>query len=249
MRKFTFWLIAALLVFASQSAIQAQTTGSLSGVVADPTGAVVAGATVTIKHNETGDERSVTTNSSGLYNFAQLNPGRYTLTVENAGFKKAQSMDVDVALNLTTQFNVTLEIGSQQETVTVTTGQEVVNTASPNLTNVINTRQVQDLPLSTRNPLELASLQAGIAVIGTNVRGASIGGLRGGNTNVTQDGINAMDNFVKTDSLFAMTAPSLNATGEVSITTGTVGSEAGRGVGQVNVVTKSGTNEFHGGLF
>ena len=135
------------------------------------------------------------------------------------------------------------------ETVTVTAAQEVINTASPSLTNVISTRQVVDLPLPTRNPLDLAGLQAGIAVVGTDVRGSSIAGLRQTATNVTQDGINAMDNFVKTSSLFAISTPSLNSTAEFSITTGTVGSESGRGVGQVTLVTKSGTNEFHGGLF
>jgi hypothetical protein len=145
--------------------------------------------------------------------------------------------------------NVQLEIGLAGESVTVTAAQEVINTGSPSLTNVINTRQVVDLPLPTRNPLELAGLQAGIAVTGTDVRGSSIAGLRQTATNVTQDGINAMDNFVKTSSLFAISTPSLNSTAEFSITTGTVGSESGRGVGQVTLVTKSGTNEYHGSAF
>jgi hypothetical protein len=123
------------------------------------------------------------------------------------------------------------------------------NTTSPTLTNVINTRQVRDLPLPTRNPLDLARLQAGIAVVGDNTRDASVGGLRGTGTNITQDGINAMDNFVKTSSFFAISAPSLNSTNEFSVSTGTIGSDAGRGVAQVTMVTKSGTNEFHGGGF
>ena len=144
---------------------------------------------------------------------------------------------------------MTLEVGVQSETVTVTAAQEVVNTTSPSLTNVINTQQVQDLPLPTRNPLELASLQAGIAVVGDNTRGASIAGLRQTATNITQDGINAMDNYVKTSSLFAISTPSLNSVAEFSVTTGVVGSEAGRGVGQVTLVTKGGTNDLHGGIF
>ncbi|MEO7658331.1 MAG: hypothetical protein ABIV48_01845, partial [Pyrinomonadaceae bacterium] len=127
--------------------------------------------------------------------------------------------------------------------------QETINTSSPSLTNVITAKQVADLPISSRNPLELAGLQAGIAVVGTDVRGSSISGLRQSATNVTQDCINAMDNFVKTSSLFAISTPSLNSTAEMSITTGTVGSEAGRGVGQVTLVTKGGSNDFHGGIF
>src|SRR5687768_18253238 len=133
--------------------------------------------------------------------------------------------------------------------MTVTDYKQMLNTASASITSTVHTRQVVDLTLPTRNPLELAGLQAGIAVVGTDVRGSSIAGLRQTATNVTQDGINAMDNFVKTSSLFAISTPSLNSTAEFSITTGVVGSEAGRGVGQVTLVTKGGTNEFHGGLF
>jgi len=92
-------------------------------------------------------------------------------------------------------------------------------------------------------------LQAGVATIGNNTRGASISGLRETATNITQDGINVMDNFVKTSSLFALNSPSLNSTAEFSITTGTTGSDSGRGVAQVNMVTKGGTNEYHGGGF
>src|SRR4029077_4037122 len=95
----------------------------------------------------------------------------------------------------------------------------------------------------------LAGLQAGIAVVGTDVRGSSVSGLRQTAVNLTQDGINAMDNFVKTSSFFALTTPSLNSTAEFSITTGTVGSDSGRGGAQVNLVTKGGTNDFHGGAF
>ena len=116
-------------------------------------------------------------------------------------------------------------------TVTITASQGVNNTVSPSLTNVINTRQVVDLPMPNRDPLELAGLQAGIAVTGDNVRGSSIAGLRQTATNVTQDGINAMDNFVKASSLFAISTPSLNSTAEFSITTGSVGFEQGGGVG------------------
>ena len=250
MRKFTKLLLAALVIFAVQAAVQAQTTGSLKGTISDQNKAVVAGATVTLTGNvaATG-ERSAVTDSNGAFDFQALLPGTYTISVEAAGFKKAIARDVVISLNLVSEVNVQLEVGLAGESVTVTAAQEVINTASPSLTNVINTRQVVDLPLQTRNPLDLAGLQAGIAVDGTNVRGSSIAGLRQTATNVTQDGINAMDNFVKTSSLFAISTPSLNSTAEFSITTGTTGSEAGRGVGQVTVITKSGTNEFHGGAF
>ncbi|HVQ55143.1 MAG TPA: carboxypeptidase-like regulatory domain-containing protein, partial [Pyrinomonadaceae bacterium] len=193
MRKFTFFLVAALVMFICQVAVQAQTTGSISGVVVDQNGAIVAGATVTVKNAETGDERKGTSNDSGGYSFNQLAPGVYTVTVENKGFKKVVNSDVKVSVSVETKVDLALQIGLETETVTVTTGQDVINTSSPTLTNVINTRQVVDLPLGNRNPVELAALQAGIAVVGTDTRGASVSGLRQTAVNMTQDGINAMD--------------------------------------------------------
>ena len=250
MRKFTKMMILGLALLVAQiTVLGQQTAGSLTGTITDQNNAVVAGATVTLLTNVATGERSAITDSNGAFDFQALLPGTYTISVEAKGFKKSIAREITVSVGLTTQVNVQLEIGLQGESVTVTAAQEVINTGSPSLTNVISTRQVVDLPLPTRNPLDLAGLQAGIAVVGTDVRGSSIAGLRQTATNVTQDGINAMDNFVKTSSLFAISTPSLNSTAEVSITTNTVSSESGRGVGQVSVVTKSGTNEYHGSLF
>lgn len=245
--KRLLFVLATLFAFAFT--IAAQTTGTMNGTISDPGGAVVPGATVTVINTATGGARTATTNSSGQFSFDALQPGSYSISVEASGFKKSVAQDVKVEVANIAQVALTLEIGLASETVTVTGVQEVINTSSPSLTNTISTRQVVDLPLPTRNPLELAGLQAGIAVVGTNVRGSSIAGLRQTATNVTQDGINAMDNFVKTSSLFAISTPSLNSTAEFSITTGVVGSEQGRGVGQVTLVTKGGTNDFSGGLF
>ena len=249
MRKFTFSVMALGVILSCLIAIDAQTAGSMSGTITDPNGAIVAGATVTLKNDATGYERRTTTNDKGGFAFTSLQPGIYSVTIENSGFKKAVASNITVQVSVDAAVNIALEVGQATETVTVAAGQEVINTSSPTLTNVINTRQVMDLPLPTRNPMDLAGLQAGIAVTGTGTRTANVGGLRGTATNVTQDGVNAMDNFVKTDSFFALSAPSLNSVGEFSITTGTTGSEAGRGVAQVNLVTKGGTNEYHGSLF
>jgi hypothetical protein len=226
------------------------TTGTINGSVQDPQKAVVAGATVTARNVATGAEQISTTTDSGAFIFPQLAPGIYSLTVEARGFKRTLVPEVAVQVGQTAVLNLTLETGELTEQVTVTGGvQEIINTTSPSLNTTINTRQVQDLPLAFRDPLGLAGLQAGVAVDGANVRGSSISGLRQTTTNVTQDGINAMDNFVKTSSLFAIAAPSLNSTAEFTITTGVVGSDQGRGVGQVTLVTRGGTNEFHGSLF
>jgi hypothetical protein len=249
MRRFTKILIVGLVLLFGQSAIQAQTTaGSVTGTVLDPNGAVVQGASVTIRNDATGAERTAVA-SGGTFSFAALMPGIYTITVESTGFKRTVAPGIDVSPTVQTQVTIVLEIGLPDETVTVTAAQDVVNALSPSLTNVINTRSIVDLPLPTRNPLDLAALQAGIAVVGTDTRGSSVGGLRQTATNVTQDGINAMDNFVKTSSFFAISSPSLNSTGEFSITTGTTGSDQGRGVAQVNMVTKGGANQYSGGIF
>ncbi len=246
MKRFS---IALVLIVFSSVLVFGQTTGALSGTVVDPTGAVVIGASVIVKNDATGAERSGTTTDNGIFSFNSLQPGTYSVTVENAGFKKALASNVAVEVSKEAQVSVTLEVGLAGEVVTVTSTQEVVNTSSPTLTNVINTKQVEDLPIGARNPLDLAGLQAGIAVTGNGTRTSSIGGLRGSATYVTQDGINAQDNFVKTDALFALNSPSLNSTQEFSITTGTTGSDAGRGVAQVNLVTKGGSNQYHGSLF
>ena len=251
MRKFTFIVIAAMLLVLGQAAIFAQstTTGVLSGTVTDPQGSVVSGATVVMKNNETGAVSTATTNDNGVFVFTQVQPATYTVTIEAQGFKKSVAPAVQVEVSKEAQLTIKLEIGGASETVTVTDAQEVINTTSPSLTSVVNTRQVTDLPLGDRNPVNLAGLQAGIAVVGTDVRGASVAGLRQTAVNLTQDGINSMDNFVKTSSFFAITTPSLNSTSEFSITTGTVGADAGRGAAQVNIVTKGGTNDYHGGAF
>jgi hypothetical protein len=225
------------------------TTGSLNGSATDQSGAVVAGATITIVNNATGAERSTVSNSGGTFDFQALQPGTYTITVDATGFRRAVARDILISVGTSAQVTIPLEAGPAGETVTVSASQEVINTTSPSVSNVINTRQVQDLPLGGRNPVDLAGLQAGIAVVGTDVRGASVSGLRQTAVNLTQDGINAMDNFVKTSSFFAITTPSLNSTSEFSITTGTVGSDSGRGAAQVNLVTKGGANDFHGGAF
>lgn len=227
-----------------------QTRGSLGGQVNDQSGGALSGARVVAKHVGTGEEFSATTDSLGGFNFPSVPLGGFNITVEAAGFKRAEIQDVVVQVGTPTGVRIGLEVGEVSEAVVISAeAQELLNTTTATLTNVISTRQVQDLPLTGRNPLDLIRLSAGISVTGDDARNASVGGLRGSATNVTQDGINAMDNFVKTSSFFAISAPSLNSTSEFSISVGTISPDSGRGVAQVRMVTKSGTNEFHGTLF
>jgi hypothetical protein len=248
-RVFLVTAALALTCWLALPVMGQSTTGTLTGLVTDPQGAIVSGAAVTLINSETRVELKSTSNDQGEFVFPQVPPGRYSLSVEASNFKKALATDLVVEVGVASRTTVVLEVGSVTEQVTITATQDIVNSTSPTLSSVINTRQVQDLPLPTRNPLDLAGLQPGVAVTGTDNRGSSISGLRQTSVHLTQDGINAMDNFVKTSSLFALTAPSLNSTSEFSITTGTNDSGSGRGVGQVRLVTRGGTNDFHGEVF
>jgi hypothetical protein len=240
-------LFASLLI--CSMALGQATRSSLSGLISDPSGAALSGAKVTAKHVATNEEFQTTTNSQGAFDFPSLPLGQFSVSVEATGFKRIEAQGVTLELGTPAKLNVSLEIGQVNDVITVTGSQEVVNTTNPTLTNVVRTNQIKDLPLLGRNVLDLARLQAGVAVTGTDTRNGSVGGLRGTGTYVTQDGINAMDNFVKTSSFFAISAPSLDSVQEFSLTVGTVGSDAGRGVAQVTMVTKNGTNDFHGRLF
>jgi Carboxypeptidase regulatory-like domain len=250
MRRLTSVMLTVLLLASFAPVFGQSTRGTLSGVVTDPKEAAIVGASIVLKDSGTGAEYKTLTNAQGGYQFTSLAPGKYTATVEAAGFKRAEITEIIIEVAQASKFDVSLEVGAVTEQVTVTgAAQEVINTTTPTLSKTITAKQVEDLPLLSRNPLDLARLQAGLAVNGTDVRNASVQGLRGNATNVTQDGINAMDNFVKGSSFFAISSPSLNATSEFSITVGTVGSDAGRGVAQVTLITPSGSNSFHGGVF
>src|SRR5262245_62872614 len=241
----TTLLSAFVLLLIGSMTLGQVTRGSLSGLIRDQTGAAVSGAKITAKHVATSEEFQTTSAAQGAFVFASMPLGQFSVTIEAAGFKRLEAQGVTLEVGAAAKLNVAMEVGQVSEAVVVSGEvQEVINTTNPTLTNVINTRQVKDLPLLGRNPLDLARLQAGVAVTGDNTRNASVGGLRGSATNVTQDGINAMDNFVKKSSFFALRAPSLDSTSEFSVPVGTVGSDAGRGVAQVRMVTKSGTNDF-----
>jgi hypothetical protein len=247
-RKWTLWALAAFAI--SVPVLGQSVRGSLRGRAQDQSGAVVPGVSITIKNTATGEAFTALSDEQGGYAFPSIPLGTYNLESQLSGFKKVEVQGIVVEVGKPAEVNIKLEVGSVSEQVVVTgEAQQDVNTVSATLTNVVNTRQVADLPLPGRNPMDLARLNVGIAVSGDATRTANVGGLRGSATNVTQDGINAMDNFVKTDSFFALSAPSLASTEEFSLTVGTVGSEAGRGVAQVRMVTKSGTNELRGSVF
>ncbi len=241
----TLWLMA------SPSAFGQVTRGSLAGTITDPTGAALPAAAVTLKNPATGAEARATTDSQGAFVFPSLAVGRYAITVEAKGFKRATVADVVIEVSTPARVEIALEVGATSEQVTIAGGaQEVVNTSSPMLTNVVERKQIVDLPLPSRNPLDLIRLQAGITTPhGSDVRGGNAAGLRGSTAEVTQDGVNVRNNFLRTDTFVSLTFPSVESTGEFSVSIGTNSADAGRGVAQVRIVTPTGTNDFHGSLF
>lgn len=247
----SLFITPLLLIFFLAVTAAAQSINTrVNGTVKDPTGAIVAGATVVLMDSATRRESTTTSNDVGFFVFPDVRAGSYIITAERAGFKKAQVSDVMVNVDQPATLNLVLEVGEITETVTTTSAesQAVVNTENAELSTTVLQRQIQDLPLNGRNPLTLAGLQAGVNTSGSN-RGASVNGLRGSFTNLTWDGININDNFVRTDSFFGVASPSVVSVSEFTLTTQNGGPGDGLGVAQVKLVTPRGSNVYHGSLF
>ena len=179
----------ASIIFALSLAATAaaQTTDSkVNGTVKDETGAVVAGATVRLLDDATKAEVTAVANDEGAYFFANVRPGTYTVTAEQAGFKKSSVERVKVDVGVPATVNFTLTPGEVAETVTVTSAdaQAAINSTNAELSTTVESRQINDLPLNGRNPLDLAGLQPGVAA-GASNRTATINGQRGTFSNIT----------------------------------------------------------------
>jgi hypothetical protein len=250
--KPAFRLFAALfLMLASSALVLGQaTSSSLSGTVTDPSGAVVAGASVKVKSAATGVEAETTTSSSGTYTVPALYVGLYTVSVEARGFKKVIVNEVKIDAATPATVNATLEVGAQTESVVVQAGAEVLQTQSANVSTTITGRQITDLPFTSRDALDLVLNLPGTTTPG-RPRTSTINGLPKSAINITIDGINAQDNLLKsTDGFFTYIRPRTDAMEEVTLSTSNPGAEsAAEGAVQIKFVTKGGTNEYHGGLY
>ncbi len=242
------FLASFLLVgFCSVLMFAQSNTGRLVGIVADSTGKVLPGAAVTLTDNKTGKVRTATTTDIGAYTFPQLEVGTYTLKITAEGFKTRTDTDIVIIVGQEYSLNVALEAGNISETVTVTAGQDIVNATNAELGQTVNSRQLTELPLNGRNPLNLILLQAGSS--SNPNQGTSINGQRTSATNIIRDGINIQDNFIRSNATdFAPGRPSVDDVGEFTLTTQ---ADASRGFGgpQVELVTPRGQNAFHGTLF
>jgi hypothetical protein len=232
----------------------AQTTGVLRGTVKDPSGAVVPGVQVTVVLEGTNQPRFSTTDTRGSYEFPALAVGRYRLEVEASGFKKYVERNIEVTLGHVVVADVPLQLGVLTEVVTTEAQAPLVETTSTQLGAVMTERSVRDLPLNARDTYQLLQLQPGVeSEIGANLfygsdqpGSVSVNGGRGRANNFTVNGSDANDLFVN----LAGVQPSPDTIQEFRVLTNTFDSEFGRNSGSViNVVTKSGTNQFHGDVY
>lgn len=248
----TLWrsvLIALAVMLCVTAAVQGQSTvGRLAGTVLDASGAVLPGATITLTNEETNQTQTATSNETGAFLFPQVPVGNYRVEIELTGFKSATFTKVSVAVGQEYALTARLELGSVEENVTVEAGTSLVPTTTPEVTTTVEQAQIVSLPLNGRNPITLIQLQAGVASLGrTNT---AINGGRPTWTEVTQDGINIQDNFIRTNSLdFVPNRPTSDSVGEFSIVTAAQGADAAGGATQVRLITPSGTNTFHGNVF
>jgi len=232
-------------------------TTSLHGAVTDKSGASIEDAKVTLSSTGQGFQRDTTTNKAGEYEFISLAPGTYVLSVEMSGFRKFEQTNLQLLVNSPATTNVTLEIGSSTQTVEVSIQAQALNTTDASLGNAFDETQVKELPLEAGNVPELLSLQAGVTYTGnrtdintnTDTRNGAVNGARSDQSNITLDGIdvNSDTKGYAFQSVLPVTQDSVQ---EFRVTTSNYNADEGRSSGaQVALVTKSGTNNFHGAVF
>lgn len=250
-----FLLMAAVIFLGfTQSFAQAQaSTADLRGIVTDPSGAVVPGATVTARSGATGITRSVTTNDEGTYQIFALPPGEYEISAEAATFKRTVVSAVRLTVGQSAELEIKLELGGQDVVVNVSGGDvELVETTRTSVSNTIDQQRIENLPINERSATGFALT---ISTVGRDngrpigpapTSGLNIGGQRGRSTLVQVDGADFTDNSINA----ARTTVSQEAVQEFQVATNSYAPEFGRATGGIiNVVTKRGTNEYTGNLF
>ena len=242
-------LVIVLLLFAAGAAAQVL-TGSIRGTVLDPQDLAIAGAKVTVTDLATGKEFTTTTNDQGAFVAPQLPFGFFKVSIEAQGMAKYTFPRVQVNVGQVADLNAKMELAKGGTEIIVQSEQNVVDTESAKLISSVDRVQIMNLPLPTRNPLDLVRTMPGIVTpTSSGIADAFVHGLRGNSTNITQDGINVADNFVKTSSFFAISAPTVDTVGEFSVSVGGIGVDSGFGAAQVTIRTARGSNDFHGSVY
>jgi hypothetical protein len=242
-------LLLSLGVFAQSQA----TTGLIQGTVVDPNGAIVNGASVNVKNTETGFERTVTSNSDGFFSAPLLPLGKYRVTVTASSFSNSVLENVEVSVGQTLSLRIEMKIGGGVNTVDVSAEGEVIETSRTELSTQINEKSVENLPINRRDFSRFALLTPGVSVVqGPDGDEITINGQKGIQNNVSIDGADANNPFFgeqRGGQRPAFTI-SLESVKEFQVVPVGASAEFGRASGGfINVVTKSGTNEFSGAAF
>ncbi|HXJ14954.1 MAG TPA: TonB-dependent receptor [Candidatus Limnocylindrales bacterium] len=230
--------------------VSAQTpTASIVGTVLDPQGLPVEGANVTLTNQGTNYTYLTTTSSTGAFQFSSIDSGLYRVSVSTASFREA--VVANIKMDASTNYSVPpirLEVGPSKQTITVEAGAEVVNTTDTEVSSTVEKKQIEDLPILDRNPLNLLGLEAGVNNSGPNGPTTTvISGQRTTYSNLTLDGINIQDNFIRENGLdFSPNLPFSSQVQEFTIVNQNSGAENGGGSSQVSIVTPKGTNNWHG---
>ena len=249
--------VLLLTIVACHSAFGQTNFGRISGTVTDSSGAVIPNATVTIRNNATNAERTSVTDGEGFYTVTNLPVGSYTISVEQTGFKKSVQTDNVLTADTRLTVNLTLEAGAVSETVEVSTSAgETVNTTSGEVARVVDRRQVQNLALNGRNYMQLVTLVPGAAILdedqlalttSLSISQAAINGNRPNYNSLTVDGGFNMDSGSNNSQVNNV---GIDFIQEVKIQTSNFSAEYGRNAGaSVNVVTRSGGNDYHGSVY
>ena len=234
-----------LMLFCGSAFGQGQGTSAIRGSVKDQAGAVVAGATVTLTNPETNFTRTTTSNDNGQFGFEGIPPGVYSVSVEAKNFKKAVLNQVGALVSKPTDLDVAMEIGNVTETVSVTVGagEALINTQDASLGNNFVSQQITQLPLNARNVATLLSLQPAVTPSGY------VAGGRSDQANLTLDGVDVNEQQTG-DAFTPVLRVSPDTVEEFRVTTTNPNASQGRSSGaQVELITKQGSNEWHGNLF
>ncbi len=231
------------MALATTGIVFAQATTSLSGTVTDSTGASIPSAVVTVSLDSQGFTRKAVSNEQGIYQFLQLQPGTFSVRAEKQGFSTIIQNNVLLQVGTPVTLDLKLEVGNVNQTIAVEAEAPALNTQDASIGNAFQETQVRQLPLITRNVVELLSLQPGVTQTG------EVLGARRDQNNVTLDGADVNDN--QSAGAFTSVLPvPLDSVQEFRVTVGGQGSSLGRSSGgQVSLVTKSGSNQWHGSAY
>src|SRR5262245_33198582 len=257
MRSGLVFVLMVLAACASSSA--GQTVGaSMQGTVSDATGAVIAGAKVTVRNVDTGVSKEIATDGAGRYHVPLLQPGNYEVSVSAQGFQIANNKGITLAVGQDLVLDVEVSPGQVSSTITVVADPNTVNTTSAALSGLVNDKQIRDLPLNGRSFQQLALLQTGVTaalaagsdVVGGRTPKISINGARPEQNNFLLDGTDINNTYNKTPGSVGGVLLGVEAVLEFQVLTNAYSAEFGKSAGGViNAVTRAGTNDFHGSAF